>query len=62
METLVQVLAVLFKAKFLVSEEDGEMDEADIQPATLVKLFLNYKKYAQQNLWIYSIQLTFWVE
>jgi len=44
METLVQVLAVLFKAKFLVSEEEGELEEADIQANTLVKLFLNYKK------------------
>lgn len=43
METLVQVLAVLFKAKFIVSEEDGELEETDIQAATLVKLFLNYK-------------------
>lgn len=43
METLVQVLAVLFKAKFLVSEEDGELEESDIQATTLVKLFLNYK-------------------
>ena len=43
METLVQVLAVLFKAKFLVSEEDGELEEADIQADTRVKLFLNYK-------------------
>lgn len=43
METLVQVLAVLFKAKFLVSEEDGELEESDIQADTRVKLFLNYK-------------------
>lgn len=43
METLVQVLAVLFKAKFLVSEEEGELEEADIKADTLVKLFLNYK-------------------
>lgn len=44
METLVQVLAVLFKAKFLVSEENDEIEETDIQSNTLVKLFLNYKK------------------
>lgn len=43
METLVQVLAVLFKAKFLVSEENDEIEETDIQSNTLVKLFLNYK-------------------
>jgi cullin 1 len=44
MDTLVQVLAVLFKSKLLVSD-DEEIEEADIQPNTSVKLFLNYKKY-----------------
>ncbi len=43
MDTLVQVLAVLFKSKLLVSE-DEEIEEADIQATTPVKLFLNYKK------------------
>lgn len=43
MDTLVQVLAVLFKSKLLVSD-DEEIEEADIQPTTPVKLFLNYKK------------------
>ena len=43
MDTLVQVLAVLFKSKLLVSDEE-EIEEADIQPTTPVKLFLNYKK------------------
>lgn len=42
MDTLVQVLAVLFKSKLLVSDEE-EIEEADIQPTTPVKLFLNYK-------------------
>lgn len=41
-ETLVQVLAVLFKSKLLVSD-DEEIEEADIQLNTPVKLFLNYK-------------------
>jgi cullin 1 len=45
MDTLVQVLAVLFKSKLLVSD-DEEIDEADIQPNTPVRLFLNYKKYS----------------
>lgn len=44
MDTLVQVLAVLFKSKLLVSD-DEEIEEADIQANTAVKLFLNYKKY-----------------
>ena len=43
METLVQVLAVLFKSKLLVSDEE-EIDEADINLNTPVRLFLNYKK------------------
>ncbi len=43
METMVQVLAVLFKSKLLVSD-DEEIEEADIQLTTPVKLFLNYKK------------------
>ena len=43
MDTLVQVLAVLFKSKLLVSD-DEEIEEADIQPTTPVRLFLNYKK------------------
>ena len=43
METLVQVIAVLFKSKLLVSD-DEEIEEADIQLTTPVKLFLNYKK------------------
>lgn len=43
MDTLVQVLAVLFKSKLLVSD-DEEIEEADIQLTTPVKLFLNYKK------------------
>lgn len=43
MDTLVQVLAVLFKSKFLVSNEE-DIDEADITPLTPVRLFLNYKK------------------
>lgn len=42
MDTLVQVLAVLFKSKLVVSE-DEEIEEADITPNTPVKLFLNYK-------------------
>jgi hypothetical protein len=45
METLVQVLSVLFKSKLLVSgDESEEIEENDINPNTLVKLFLNYKK------------------
>ena len=43
MDTLVQVLAVLFKSKLLVSD-DEEIEETDIQPNTSVKLFMNYKK------------------
>ncbi len=50
METLVQVLAVLFKAKLLVSE-DEELEEQDIVPTTPVKLFLNYKKYTTMSLY-----------
>lgn len=42
-KTLVQVLAVLFKSKLLVSD-DEEIEESDIQIETRVKLFLNYKK------------------
>jgi hypothetical protein len=44
METLVQVLVVLFKSKLLVSDEE-EIEENDINPNTAVRLFLNYKKY-----------------
>ena len=44
MDTLVQVLALLFKTKLLVSD-DEEIEEQDIQPNTPVRLFLNYKKY-----------------
>ena len=43
MDTLVQVLAVLFKTKILVSD-DEEIEEADIQANTPVRLFMNYKK------------------
>jgi cullin 1 len=43
MDTLVQVLAVLFKTKLLVSDEE-EIEENDIQPNTPVRLFMNYKK------------------
>ena len=42
LETLVQVLAVLFKSKLLVSD-DEEIEENDITLTTPVKLFLNYK-------------------
>lgn len=45
MDTLVQVLALLFKTKLLVSDEE-DIDEQDIQPNTPVRLFLNYKKLA----------------
>ena len=43
MDTLVQVLAVLFKSKLLVSDEE-EIEEIDIQSTTPVRLFANYKK------------------
>ena len=43
MDTLVQVMAVLFKTKLLVTDEE-EIEEADIQLTTPVRLFLNYKK------------------
>jgi cullin 1 len=43
MDTLVQVLAVLFKSKLLVSD-DEDIEESDIQTNTPVRLFLNYKK------------------
>jgi cullin 1 len=43
MDTLVQVLGVLFKSKLLVSDEE-EIEEAEIQSNTPVRLFLNYKK------------------
>lgn len=43
METLTQVLTVLFKSKLLVSDEE-EIEESDIQLSTPVRLFLNYKK------------------
>jgi cullin 1 len=42
MDTLVQVLAVLLKSKLLVSD-DEEIEEADIQLNTPVRLFMNYK-------------------
>lgn len=42
MDTLVQVMAVLFKTKLLVTDEE-EIEEADIQLTTPVRLFLNYK-------------------
>jgi len=41
-DTLVQVLAVLFKSKLLVSD-DEEIEEADITLTTPVRLFMNYK-------------------
>ena len=43
MDTLVQVLAVLFKSKLLVSDEE-EIEENEIQLNTPVRLFANYKK------------------
>lgn len=43
MDTLVQVLSVLFKSKLLVSD-DEDIEEVDILPTTPVRLFLNYKK------------------
>ena len=43
MDMLVQVLGLLFKSKLLVSDED-DIEEADIQANTPVRLFLNYKK------------------
>jgi cullin 1 len=42
MDTIVQVLAVLFKSKLLVSDEE-EIEETDIQANTPVRLFANYK-------------------
>jgi cullin 1 len=42
LETLVQVLAVLFKSKLLVSDEE-EIEETDINLTTPVRLFMNYK-------------------
>ncbi len=42
-ETLVQVLAVLFKSKLLVSEGEADVEEADIKLTTPVRLFMNYK-------------------
>jgi len=43
MDLLVQVLALLFKSKLLVSD-DEEIEENDINLNTPVRLFLNYKK------------------